>query len=98
ARLLRGEAAAERLAVAGHVVGLDLASREHVVACRELALGVPLEEQHFDGGRRAVTEEDESGGRRRSHGRGHGEVSAIVTQASSGLSRPVQCFELSITR
>ena len=62
-RRLGRQPTAEAFAIRRHVVGLDLASGEHVVPRRELALGVALEQEGLDGGGRTITHEDERGGR-----------------------------------
>ena len=59
----------EALAVGGHVIGLDLAAREDIVAGGEFALGVALEQQGLDFSGCAVSQEDEGGSRRWDNGR-----------------------------
>ena len=72
ARLLRAEAAAERLHVVRDVVGLDLAPGEDVVPRRELAAPVALDEQDLGRAGGPVAHEDQGGGGRRNCRRAHG--------------------------
>src|SRR2546425_4238278 len=75
-RRLGRQPTTEAFAIRRHVVGLDLASGEHVVPRRELALGVALEQEGLDGGARTITHEDERGGPWRGHGLGDGAAAA----------------------
>jgi hypothetical protein len=56
------------LDVIGNVLRLHLAACEHVIAGRELALAVALEEQGFDGAGPTIAQEDERSRRGRRHG------------------------------
>ena len=94
---LRGrEPRAEGLGVIRHVVGLDLASGEDVVAPRELALRVALDEERLDAPRRPIAQEHEGrcgkGNGRLGHGRGSDFTAGILSQITPSCPSRVPQF------
>jgi hypothetical protein len=76
ARLAGGEPAAEPLHVVRNIVGLDLAAGEDVVARRELAAPVTLDQQDLGRAGGPVAHEDQGGRGRRSCRWAHGDRSS----------------------
>jgi hypothetical protein len=74
----RGEADAQAFPIGRHVVPLDLAAREHVVARGELALRVALDEERLEPSAGTVPEQHEGGGGRRDGRLGHGRAGRRV--------------------